>query len=88
MTAPEFTQAVTVWTGVIVGASAVVIPAFMVISKRVADAVAYFQSLHAQSTARLDQHASAIKEAGISLPPIAISTPPASLTAASPVLGK
>lgn len=68
MTPQEFTTAVEVWTGAIVGASAIITPAVLLLLKRINDVAEAARAMHAQNAARLDQHATAIKDAGISLP--------------------
>lgn len=74
MTAQEFTTAVEVWTGAIVAASAIITPAALLLLKRINDVAEAARAMHAQNAARLDQHATAIKDAGISL----VTTPPPS----------
>lgn len=83
MTATDFTTAVTVWTGAALAAAAVVFPAYTILVGRIKAAVEQTKALHAQSTARLDQHAAAIKDAGITMP-----APAPVLTVKSPLLDK
>lgn len=88
MTATDFTTAVTVWTGAALAAAAVVFPAYTILVGRIKAAVEQTKALHAQSTARLDQHDAIAGVVTSPAGPVNAVAGKQPLTVASPVLEK